>query len=545
MKRSALYARVSTEKQKDEQTVQTQLDEIIAAIRADGNLLIEGGIYQDEGWSGAYIERPALDQLRQDARLGKFDLLYVYDKGRLSRRFVHQEIVIDELRNLHIEFKSLHDINGSSPEEQVMGSVMGIFHEYERVKTAERFRLAKLSKVRNGNLLGYNPCYGYNYIPVQGKGVNKINGRFEINAAEARVVKMIFEWVGKEGMSLREVVRRLHEQGIAPRKGKREMWTKGPISRLLTNETYIGKHYYYKNESCLPKEPSVEKKHYRHTNKTSRRLRPKDEWLMVESPRLVSDSLFERVQKQLALNSKFAQRNKKNKYLFGGMVWCACGQKRVGEGVNGKCYYRCTDRLHRFPLPPECEEGGVNVAVMDAVAWQKLSMLLTDPALIKQQIERYQTKYLSKTDTDNNKVKHQLKLLKDEERRYAKVYGQGLLSEAVYHERMSDVLRQQKQLEYALTTPTGRKDDRLKAINVEDIVNRFTQFIGKLSFEDKLFTVRKLVDKVIATKEEVIICGHIPVMALATAGKVELRAEHRHRRAAQRRQKYPVQRADQ
>lgn len=529
MKRAALYARVSTEKQRDEQTIQTQLDEVNSAIRVDGNILIEDGVYQDEGWSGAFLERPALDKLRQDARQGKFDILYVYDKGRLSRRFVHQEIIIDELRNVHIEFKSLHDINGSSPEEQVMGGVMGIFHEYERVKIAERFRLAKLSKVRNGSLLGYNPPYGYDYIPVRGKGANKSNGHFEINKAEAKVVRMIFEWVGNEGISLREVVRRLYDNGLTPRKSKRDMWTKGPVSRLIINETYIGKHYYYKSESCLPKEPSLQKKHYRHTNKTSRRQRPREEWIMVESPRIVSDELFERAQKQLSLNSKFAQRNKKNEYLFGGLVWCACGSKRVGEGINGKCYYRCTNRLHQFPLPPTCDRGGVNVTVMDAVAWQKIVLLLTDPKLIRDQLARYRDKHLSELNDGKGEIRHQYKLLKDEERRYATAYGQGLLSESIYQERMTIVLKQQKQLEYALNTPTDSKADQLRDMNVDDIVKRFTPFLSNLSFEDKLFTVRKLIDKVVATKEEVILCGHIPVLELATAGKVELRAEHRYR----------------
>lgn len=95
MLRAALYARVSTELQKDEKTVENQLAEILPEIEKDGNSLLEGCQYIDEGWSGAILERPELDRLRSDARDKKFDILYVYDRGRLARKFVYQEIVIE------------------------------------------------------------------------------------------------------------------------------------------------------------------------------------------------------------------------------------------------------------------------------------------------------------------------------------------------------------------------------------------------------------------------------------------------------------------
>ncbi|HUB94080.1 MAG TPA: recombinase family protein [Verrucomicrobiae bacterium] len=217
MLRAAIYARVSTELQKDEETVQTQLYETKKAIEDDGNSLLADCEYVDEGWSGAILERPQLDLLRQDACEKKFDIVYSLDMGRLARKFVHQEIVIEELRGFDIQFKSLHDINGETPEEQLMGNVMGIFHEYERVKIAERFRLGKLNKVRSGKLLGYEPPYGYDYIPIKGKGREKINGYFVVNEEEAHVVKMIFEWIGIECISIKEVIRRLYDLGIPPK----------------------------------------------------------------------------------------------------------------------------------------------------------------------------------------------------------------------------------------------------------------------------------------------------------------------------------------
>ncbi|HMS92227.1 MAG TPA: recombinase family protein [Candidatus Saccharibacteria bacterium] len=559
MKQAAAYVRVSTDKQADEKTYETQIDEIKRKVEKDGHILSDQFIYLDDGWSGAYLERPALDQLRQDAREQKFNVLYVYDKGRLSRIFVHQEIVIEELLSYDIEFVSLHDINGSTPEEKVMGGVMGLFHEYERVKTAERFRLAKLNKVRHGNLLGYNPPYGYDYVPVQGKGSTKVNGYFVINEEEAKVVRMMYEWVGVEGISLREVIRRLYEKGIPPKKAKRATWTKGPIARLLSNETYVGRHHYNKREGVIPKNPSPasEKKYKnRHTNKTSRRLRDRSEWLEVKVPAIIEESLYRKVQTQLQHNARFSQRNKKHNYLFGGLVWCSCGAKRVGDGPAGKKYYRCTDRLHNFPLPAVCKVGGANVAVLDSIGWQKIAELLTNPNLIEKQIGRYSQKQVKKIgDKQNdNTIVRSLKLLEDEERRYVKMYGLGRISEAIYEEQIESVLKRRQDLQTKATEATDGQLEKFQNVDAQQMAKAFSGFVSKLDYEHKLFTVRKIVDKVIATKEEVTICGFIPtekeVLHAINSngrdrnipnngrGKVGLRAINRNSRLAQCRQVY-------
>lgn len=543
MKRAALYARVSTERQKDEQTIETQIHEIKQKIQADGCTLIDDCTYQDAGWSGAILERPDLDRLRQDARESKFDVLYVFDRGRLSRKFVYQEILIEELTKYGVEFKSLHDVNGSTPEEQLMGSVMGVFHEYERVKIAERFRLGKLNKVRNGKLLGYMAPYGYDYIPVKGKGLNKINGRFVINDDEAEVVRMMYEWVGIEGISLREVIRRLYEYKVPPKKQKRPNWTKGPVSRLLQNESYTGRHYYYKCEAIVPQNPmaaTTKKYHRRVTNKTSRRRRDKDEWLMVKIPRIIDDDLFNRVQDQLKLNSKYNKRNKINPYLVSGLIYCPCGERRVGDGCNDKRYYRCTARLHSFPLPNPCGSAGINVTVLDAVCWEKLTELLTQPELVEEQIARYM-KTRSKqmqVEPSEDDIKQNLKALELEESRYAKMYGQAMMSEDVYEERIRSVLERREKLnkQIALQDDTT---EQITQIDPKQLVEPFRELLQNMDFDAKQFTTRKIVDKIIATKEEVTICGFIPLIDNSASRKVKYGPIYRHRRPPQRRQIYP------
>src|SRR3989337_4397805 len=146
---AALYARVSTAKQEEQETIDSQVNEIRARIATDGHVLPEENVFQDDGWTGEMLVRPGLDLMRDAANEGKFEILYVYDRGRLSRVFAYQEVIIEEITNRGIKFVTLHDIDAVTAEERVLQAMQGVFHEYERVKIAERFRRGKLYKARN------------------------------------------------------------------------------------------------------------------------------------------------------------------------------------------------------------------------------------------------------------------------------------------------------------------------------------------------------------------------------------------------------------
>ena len=266
---AALYARVSTAGQEHEQTIESQISEIKSKIEEDGLSLPSENIFVDDGWTGELLQRPGLDQMRDAADENKFHKLYVYDRGRLSRVFAYQEIVIEELTNQGIKFVTLHDVQAVTPEERVLQAMQGVFHEYERVKIAERFRRGKLFKAKSGKLINGQSLYGYNYI----KRGNEDSAKYEINAEEAEVVKMLFNWIGNERISLKEAIRRLHEMNIPPRRGKTPYWTKGPLVRLLQCDSYIkGEVYYNKTESYVGKKRSTSSK-YRRVKKNSRKLR--------------------------------------------------------------------------------------------------------------------------------------------------------------------------------------------------------------------------------------------------------------------------------
>lgn len=526
--KAALYARVSTAGQEDEETIDNQLTELRTRIKEDGHSLSPAHEYKDDGWTGTMLERPALDVLRSDAKEGKFEILYFYDRGRLARKFVYQEVVIDEIRALGIECISLHDINGTSPEEQLMGSVMGVFHEYERVKIAERMRIGKLHKVReNKKLLGYNAAYGYDYHHLIKKGPNARDGFFTINEKEAEVVRMVFEWVAS-GVSLRDVIRRLYELGIPPKKQKQDHWTKGPIVRMLQNSTYTGKHYYNKTEAVITQNPQNPEQKYRRIKKGSRRIRPKSEWMLIEVPRIVDDEVFRKANQRLELNVKFARRNNKNHtYLLTGLIDCECGKPRTGDPANnGTYYYRCTDRLSRFPLKRVCFSGGVNSDLLDTLVWGRLHSFLSEPEVIQAQAERWQkTRLSSPAIRKREAAKKRLSETNREEHRYAKAYGQGYMTEKIFKEHMEDLMKRREKLEIDIAQSRDEIAQTPKLSSAQLAVG-ITKLLENLDLTDKKAIIRILLKKVKATQKETTIWGQLPIKI----EQVGLNAEYRHRR---------------
>ncbi len=159
----ATYSRVSTSRQEEEQTIETQIGVLKEYAAKNGYVIVQD--YRDEGWSGDILARPALDRLRQDAKEKIWEAVLIYDPDRLARRYSYQELVMDELREAGIEVMFITISAPKNSEDKILHGVRGLFAEYERAKISERFRLGKLRKVKEGHLLVSEPVYGYRYIP--------------------------------------------------------------------------------------------------------------------------------------------------------------------------------------------------------------------------------------------------------------------------------------------------------------------------------------------------------------------------------------------
>lgn len=515
MKIAAFYARVSTSNQQKEQTIESQIEEIKQRIKADGNTLSPTCEFKDDGWSGANLDRPGLDAMRNAITRGEFQVLYVYDRGRLARRYVYQEVVLDELKKYNIEFVTLHDRKAETPEDSILQGMEGLFQEYERIKTMERTKRGKLHKARSGFIVNGPASYGYNYIP---KTPSK-QSHWIVNEQEADVVRKIFHWVADEGSTIYGVVKRLDQEGIIPRKRKRNQWGKSTVARLLKNEAFIGKAYYNKHRAIEPKHPMKTGK-YRRNKKTSRELRSRDEWLVITVPRIIDDDLFNRAQEQLQQNYRFAARSKKRFYFLTGVIYCECGSRMTGEFVAGHLYYRCTNRLKHQPLPRHCVASGLNVRRVDTVVWDQFQRLLTDPQTLRRQAERWlQGKQVGLEEFKRSRlddIEHQLTSLLEQEKRHADSYAQELISSFEVFKSLMDTIKLKRaaltnelnQLQYEL-----HKSNPYSNITVDEVMRRAPKTIKHLIEQDKRDIVLALTDKIIIDydRKEAKVFGFLPL----------------------------------
>ncbi|MCP3705023.1 MAG: recombinase family protein, partial [Alteromonas sp.] len=229
--------------------------------------------------------------------------------------------------------------------------VQGMIAEYERAKIMERNRRGKRHAAQNGqvSVLSAAP-YGYRYISKQdGDG----QARYDIILNEARVVRQMFQWVAHERASINEICRRLKQKGQGTRTGKSN-WVRSVIWGILKNPAYKGTAAFGKTKA-VPFSPKL--LHRRGTPLQPRRLVsqvtvPKDDWLYIAVPALVSEDLFEAVQVQLEENRQRARQHQRGaRYLLQGLLVCAnCHYAYYGKPVtvkaaNGKkrhyAYYHC------------------------------------------------------------------------------------------------------------------------------------------------------------------------------------------------------------
>jgi DNA invertase Pin-like site-specific DNA recombinase len=138
--RAAIYARVSSDKQAQEQTIDSQIAALCEQVARDGLSLAEECRFLDEGVSGSTLNRPALERLRDMAYVGGFARLYVHSPDRLARKYAYQVLLVDELQKQGIEIVFLNRAIGVSPEEDLLLQMQGMFAEYERAKIMERSR---------------------------------------------------------------------------------------------------------------------------------------------------------------------------------------------------------------------------------------------------------------------------------------------------------------------------------------------------------------------------------------------------------------------
>src|SRR5512133_1052177 len=246
--RIAIYVRVSTQRQTQTQTIEQQIERLKAHIAAKGWLLEAERIYRDDGHSGAKLNRPGLDSLRDHAALAEFDLVLVTAPDRLARNYVHQVLLIEELGKRGIPVEFLDRPMSEDPHYQLLLQIRGAVAEYERTLIAERMRRGRLTKLRAGTLLPWTyPPYGYRVSPDRPRDPRGV----ALDPAEAAIVAELFAMYREPGVSLMQLTARLDARGVPTPSGT-PRWSCATVRGILRNPAYTGRVYAQRTRSRAP-----------------------------------------------------------------------------------------------------------------------------------------------------------------------------------------------------------------------------------------------------------------------------------------------------
>ncbi|MER5699349.1 recombinase family protein, partial [Streptomyces mirabilis] len=342
---AALYARVSSTRQKQHETIDSQTACLREHAQAQGWEIPEEWIFTDDGWSGATLVRPALERLRDLSAQRLVERVVCLSPDLLARNYTHQVLLVEEFTRNGTELIFIHNPVATTPEQALMVQFQGMIAEYERAQIAERTRRGKLHRAHGGatSVLGRAP-YGYRYL----SRAEYAAAAYAVVEAEALVVARIFHRYAVGGISMRALARELTADQIPSPKGNAQ-WDAGTLGRLLRNPAYMGRAAFGKTQtaSSAPR-----------ANRTSRLAgrsvpaqagvvaRPREEWIDIPVPALVSEEVFALVQRRLAENARFSPRNTKAPALLQGLLVrdvCGYAYNRTSQGPGPKKYhyYRC------------------------------------------------------------------------------------------------------------------------------------------------------------------------------------------------------------
>jgi site-specific DNA recombinase len=427
MKSVAIYARVSSEQQARQATVESQLVALKQRAESEGHIVLPQDIYVDEGFSGATLKRPALERLRDRAAEGAIERLYVHSPDRLARKYAYQVLLLDELRTQGVTPIFLHGPAGKTAEDELLVQVQGMIAEYERAKILERCRRGKLHRARQGlvNSMSGAP-YGYAYI----KKSETAPASYQVLLHEAKVVREVFNAFVFEQKFIAEIVRMLNAQQTPTRRGAAR-WDRTTVWAMLQNPAYAGKAAFGKTEAVergVLLRPIRGKKFPPRHAKSTYRDKPKEQWIHIDVPALVSRDLFEAAQGQLERNKRLASRNGRGeRYLLQGLTVCAqCGYAFYGKMISrpaakGKrryAYYRCVGSDgYRFAGGRLCHNPHVRAEQLDGYVWQSVCELLQQP-------ERMLAEWSRRIDSDGAST--QLRESRDDAARIVSVHERSL-----------------------------------------------------------------------------------------------------------------------
>ena len=534
MTTAAIYARVSGARQKEEQTIGSQLVECRQAAECWGLELPENWVFTDEGYSGASLVRPALERLRDLAAQVPVDVVICYAPDRLARKLAYQTLLIDELARAGTEVRFVKARKVETPEDEMLLQFQGMMAEYERALIMERSRRGKAFRARSGmvNVLGGAP-FGYRYI----RRSDLAEARYEVVEDEAGIVRELFRRYVEDQVSMAELARWLTESRIPTRTGK-DRWDRTVIWAMLKNPAYAGRAAYLKT-GVTDRRPAINRVARLQGRAVSRNYakfdRPPEEWITIPVPAIVDEATFEAAAGRLADNRRFAARNTKVPCLLTGLAACSsCGyayyRTSTRTATRKIYYYRCLGSDdYRYEHGRICDNKPVRADYLDDLVWGQVTALLADPGLVQAELDRRLAELRKANPANAERARLELELTRTNKsiERLVQAYQEDLLTLDELRARMPELRAKETSLRGALASLDAQLLDHetylALAENLEGFLTRLRDTSEGATIEDRQKVLRSVVKEVLVGPERVLIRHSIPAHRPFRHGSYRLR----------------------
>jgi site-specific DNA recombinase len=542
MSSAAIYARVSSVRQKKDETIGSQTAALRAHAEQLGLDVPDDWVFEDEGHSGATLVRPALERLRDLVAGVGIDVVLCYSPDRLARKFAYQALLIEEFTRAGTRVEFIKGPRGDSPEDQLLVQFQGMFAEYEKAQIMERYRRGKTHRAKTGsiNVLSGAP-FGYRYLRKN----THTGAAYEIVEHEAALVVELFRRYADDGASIAELARWLSGSGVPTRTGKHR-WDRSVIWGMLHNPAYAGRAVFGKT-MIVHESPAlnrIARLQGRSTPRASKTVdRPRSEWTEIPVPAIVSEDTFDRVAQRLADNKRFASRNSRNPSLLQGLAACAAcgyGYYRASTRTTNKKihYYRCLGSDdYRYEGGRVCANKPVRADYLDTVVWDHITALLTQPQLIRAEINKRLDTARSSDPAVRERQRLDSALAKASSgiARMIEAFGEQLITIDELRARMPDLRARETNLRNQIQALDAQLADReaylALATDLEGFLSQLHTRAETSTLDERRRVLKLLVKDVLIGPEKITIRHRIPLRERTTSdaqhtGSTDTEGEH-------------------
>jgi site-specific DNA recombinase len=522
MKMTAIYARVSSQQQREEHTIASQTAALIGFAKTHNLEVPTEWVFEDEGFSGATLERPGLERVRDLAAEGQIQVVLAYSPDRLSRKYAYQILLIEELAKRGVETLFVNAPQGTSAEDQLLVQFQGMIAEYERAQILERSRRGKRHRARSGevSVLSGAP-YGYRYM----RKTQETQAFYQVIDAEAHVVQRVYEMYTVDNLSIGEITRRLNAQGVATRK-QSSRWERSVIWAMLRNPAYRGAASFGKTRVAgrVRVTRALRRRGGLVSSDSVGHERPREEWIEIPVPALISEESFARAQELLHENKIRSRRRTITPSIVQGLVSCQkCGYafSRTSTCTSARKihYYKCIGSESWRKLGgPVCDNGRfVRQDLLDQIVWTEVIRLLQDPTLIQKELDRRLLAARSSDPTKKREQSVQRELIRigNNIERLLTAYQEDLLSLEQLRERMPSLRQREQALRAELRAIADQANDRANFLRLAETLSAFLARLrgaaDTLDVMERQRIVRLIVKEILIGEDSIVIRHCIPV----------------------------------